>query len=324
MNIRRFVLGLAVILCLCSFGSVNVYAENENEYLIRINVAKNCITIYKKDNLNEYTIPVKAMICSAFTDNIEVETVYAIIGKEEWKRATDGTYSKYAANLDEVTAICSTPYNAQENDALITEKFNGIGEQYSSENIWLNNADAKWIYENCEAGTTVVLYSNADEAGPLGSPNSIKIPEDAEFANWDPTDGDTDNPWRNKSARIEGMKTIETREGTEADLLKGIKAYDTCGNDVTESLIVMGNYDFNKVGTYTITYYLMDAIGSQVSESVELKVREALENVKLETGSQNTDIKKEKTNGQKLKVIIILGLISLLGAFVIIRHTKKE
>lgn len=324
MNIKRFVLGLAVILCLCSFRERDVYAVNENKYLIRINVAKNCITIYEKDNLNEYTVPVKAMTCSAFTDNMEVETVYSIIGKEDWKRATDGTYSKYAVNLDEVTAICSTPYSAQENDALITEKFNKIGKEYSSENIWLNNADAKWIYENCEAGTTVVLYSNADEAGPLGIPHSIKIPEDAEFANWDPTDDDTDNLWRNKSARIEGIKTIETREGTEADLLKGIKAYDTCGNDVTESLIVMGNYDFNKAGTYTITYYLMDAIGSQVSESAELKVRETPENTKMETGSQNTDGSKEKTKGQKVRVIIILGVVSLLGTFFIIRYTKKE
>lgn len=325
MKIKRLILGLVVILCICRVREIEVCAENENRYLIRINVAKNCITIYEKNNINEYTVPVKAMACSAYTDSLAVETTYTVLGKEEWKQMADGTYSKYATNLDEVTAICSSPYRLQENNALITEKFNGIGVEYSSENIWLNNADAKWIYEKCGIGTVVVVYSDANEAGPLGRPDSIKIPEDAEYANWDPTDDAADNLWKSKSARIEGMKNIETTEGTEVDLLQGIRAYDICGNDVTDSLIVMGNYDFNRAGTYAITYYLMDAIGSQVSESVELNVIDAKEYAMNELSNyQMTGLKKEKTASQKIKIIFGLGVAALIGALILIKYTKKD
>lgn len=323
MRIRRFVLGLAVIMCICSLNIRMSHADNENDYLIRINVAMNCITVYKKNNVNEYSVPVKAIACSAFSNTTAGENAYTITGKEEWKNAADGTYYKYVTNLDSGIAICSAPYSAQADDTLLTEKYNGIGKENSSENIWLNNADAKWIYDNCAEDTTVVLYSDTSEAGPLGKPDSIKIPDTAEFRNWDPTDESSDNPWTERSAHIEGMKNIETIEGSEVDLLKGIKAYDTCGNDVTDSIIIMGNYDLNKKGTYTITYYLMDAIGSQASESINIYVKKIPKSTSdKQDGSGN--IEREKTNGQKAKIIIILGVVTLFGAFGLVKYSDKK
>ena len=44
---------------------------------------------------------------------------------------------------------------------------------------WFNPSgpeDAKWIFENCDAGTKVVIYDDTDP-GPLGMPKNTLIPE---------------------------------------------------------------------------------------------------------------------------------------------------
>ncbi|MDE7432391.1 MAG: DUF5011 domain-containing protein [Lachnospiraceae bacterium] len=329
MKIKRtVVLAMAVIISIYGFQGILAFADNDAEYLIRINVSMNCITVYGKNSMNEYEVPVKAMACSVYSSNIDGGVSYAVTGREEWSTATDGTYLRLAVKINETTAICTAPYRENMNSAsLITEKYNDIGDSYSSENIWLNYADAKWIYDNCIDGTIVELYSNTNEAGPLGKPDTIKLPDIGESAKWDPTDEAAENPWKQKSAYITGMRDIETVKGEDVDFLKGIKGYDTCGNDVTDRIIIMGNYDLNKEGTYTITYYLMDAVGSQASESTSLTVK----NVDDETTSNQEQIsnkdnrnKSQKSDREKLKTILILAAVSLIGAWVLIRYTNRD
>lgn len=64
--------------------------------------------------------------------------------------------------------------------------------------IRLTVEDAKWIAENCPSGTAVEIY-DADDPGPLGKPETIKIDTDNPNKSWDPTDPDTENPWSNLS-----------------------------------------------------------------------------------------------------------------------------
>lgn len=45
-------------------------------------------------------------------------------------------------------------------------------------------------------GTKVEFYTSSNP-GPLGKPTAQKITEDEEVRNWDPTDPDPNNPWRN-------------------------------------------------------------------------------------------------------------------------------
>ena len=42
----------------------------------------------------------------------------------------------------------------------------------------------------------VEFYSD-ENPGPLGKPSAQKITDDIEVRNWDPTDPDSKNPWRN-------------------------------------------------------------------------------------------------------------------------------
>ena len=55
--------------------------------------------------------------------------------------------------------------------------------------------NAKWIYDNCAAGTKVTFYEDSNP-GPLGKPTEQKISGSTEYRNWDPTDPDPKNPWK--------------------------------------------------------------------------------------------------------------------------------
>lgn len=70
-----------------------------------------------------------------------------------------------------------------------------FGTSASAGCIRLTVEDAKWIYDNCKAGTTVEFYSSEDP-GPLGKPETMKITEYEEYRDWDPTDASENNPWK--------------------------------------------------------------------------------------------------------------------------------
>lgn len=125
-----------------------------------------------------------------------------------------------------------------------------------------------------QKGTKVDIYDNEANPGPLGKPDMIKIPLDSKYANWDPTDPDKDNPWLDYSAKIEGAKDITTKVGEKVDLLKGVTATDTCGNDISKDIITIGRYTFDKAGEYEITYKVTDAIDSTATAKITLKVTE--------------------------------------------------
>jgi len=61
--------------------------------------------------------------------------------------------------------------------------------------IRLTVKNAKWIYDNCAAGTKVYFYKDSNP-GPLGKPSERKISGDSEVNSWDPTDPASDNPWK--------------------------------------------------------------------------------------------------------------------------------
>ncbi len=328
-NKRIFLLVILCMFILLKSGSNgnNVYAE-EGGYQIKVNMTKNCITIYEKNSSSEYELPVKAMACSVFENALTEEISYSVTGASEWKQMKDGTFSQYAVEFDTDIAICSSPYLAQSKDTLDMEKFNGIGENNSTQNIWVCTADAKWLYENCSAGNEIILYNDENSDGPLGKPDTIKLNSNSKFTNWDPTDNDENNPWKNNQARIEGVKDIEVVEGDEVDFLQNVKGYDICGNDITRSIIIMGSYDLKKEGTYTITYYLKDATGSQANQSANIFVKKnsgqyVTENVGSDTATPS-EIKSEKSDGEKIKILIIIAVSAFAIAFMIIKYTKKD
>ena len=77
--------------------------------------------------------------------------------------------------------------------------------------IRLTVADAKWIFDNCPLGTSVEFYSSSNP-GPLGKPSAKKISSYGKpLMNWDPTDPDPNNPWRNQE-KLEAEKKAAEEE----------------------------------------------------------------------------------------------------------------
>ena len=165
-------------------------------YYIRVNVAANTITVYGQDENKEYTIPVKAFVCSTGTATPH-SGVYATPQKFEWVDLFGGVYGQYSTQIVGHILFHSVPYRRKYDKAsLIYNYYDRLGTKASAGCVRLTVADAKWIYDNCELGTNVEFYDDLNNPGPLGKPTSQKISSNTALRNWDPTDPDENNPWR--------------------------------------------------------------------------------------------------------------------------------
>ena len=245
-------------------------------YFIKVNRAANCATVYGIDENGEYTIPVKAFAtsCGKAGDETIVGENYVTSDKYEWGYMVDGTYGRYAFRISGGYLFHSVPYYSMNKGDLEDGQYNKLGDYASLGCVRMCVRDVKWIYDNCPSGTGVTIYDDAVNPGPLGKPDSIKIPEDSAYAGWDPTDPDENNPWNAYSAKIEGAKDIQTKIGQSVDVMTGVTATDTCGNDITAKIVTVGRYTFDQTGTYDIKYEVTDAIGSHDEVTVKLMVTE--------------------------------------------------
>lgn len=163
-------------------------------YLIRVNRLANCVTIYSKDSTGQYTIPVKAMVCSVGLDDGTPLENGQITDKYDWRLLFGNVYGQYAVRFNGHIMFHSVPYMATSKDSLKEGQYNLLGQPASQGCIRLSVADSKWIYDNCDRGTKVEVYDDVNP-GPLGKPASIQIDPFSAYKGWDPTDPDPANPW---------------------------------------------------------------------------------------------------------------------------------
>ena len=161
----------------------------DSPYYIKVNKQSNCVTIYKKGADGEYTVPVKAMVCSTGA-NTPIGT-FRTSKQYRWRLLIHNVWGQYATRITQDILFHSVPYDKKDPATLEAGEYNKLGESASAGCVRLTVTDAKWIYENCPLGTTVTVYNSADP-GPLGKPSAQKIPADSK---WDPTDPDKQNPW---------------------------------------------------------------------------------------------------------------------------------
>jgi len=254
--------------------SYTVPTNVQYPYYVKVNRALCCVTVYGIDNSGAYTIPVIAFACSVgkVGDETIVGENYSTTDKYPWRLMVDNSYAQNAFRIDGGYLFHSVPYTIMSNDSLETAQFNLLGSPASLGCVRLKMSDVKWIYDNCPAGTKVTIYDDATTPGPLGKPDTIKIPLNSPNAGWDPTDSNVNNPWLKCSAKIEGAVDITTKVGQKVDIMAGVKAKDTCGNDITSKLITVGKYTFQETGVYPIKYEVTDAIGSKAEVTVNLHV----------------------------------------------------
>lgn len=254
-------------------------ADDKNPYLIKVNRASNCVTVYGKDENGYYSIPVKAFVCSSGKNVGDTPLGNgSITDKYTFHPMVDGTYGQFAVRfMSGGILFHSVPYYTNKKDQLETDQFNLLGSPASLGCVRLCVRDSLWIYENCPKGTDVVVYDDETNPGPLGKPEMIKIPVNSQFAGWDPTDPDENNPWRQYSAVIEGTVDRTVNIGDTFDPMEGIVAVDTCGNVITDRVKLVGSYDLGIPGVYSLTYKVEDLIGSTDSKTVTITVVDSIQ-----------------------------------------------
>ncbi len=270
--------GLLIFLCLAAIlltaGAQKVSATEQKPYLIKVNRACNTITIYQRDEYGEYTVPVKAMACSVGVGSRTITGTFQTKERYRWKALMGDVWGQYATRIVGGILFHSVYYYKNGNPAsLATKEFNKLGAAASHGCIRLTVEDAKWIYDNCPTDTTVIIYDNKKNPGPLGKPETIKI---ASSVRWDPTDPNTDNPYRVNLPKISGAKDITIEWGEEVDLLKGISAVSSVEVDITSKLEILGKVDYGKPGKYIITYSVTDELNRASIETITVTVNENL------------------------------------------------
>lgn len=172
---------------------------NGATYKIKINCQQNVVNIYEKDSNGEYTKCVKAMLCSIGKATPRSGT-YTLTnyGRWKWLGLFGNVYGQYATQIKGNILFHSVPYTEKYNKGSLEYwEYDKLGTNASLGCIRLTVKNAKWIYDNCKAGTKVTFYSDSNP-GPLGKPTESKISGNEQCRNWDPTDPDSANPWNKK------------------------------------------------------------------------------------------------------------------------------
>lgn len=158
--------------------------KQKSSYLIRVNRTASCVTVYAKDGLKGYTIPVVAFVCSA---GKETPTgTFKIKDKLRWHELMGPSWGQWCEHLTFDILFHSVYYDRErDNKSLNVSAYNKLGTMASHGCIRLTAGDAKWIYDNCKIGTKVIIYNNKKNPGPFDKPKAQKL---SSSHTWDPTD----------------------------------------------------------------------------------------------------------------------------------------
>ena len=163
-------------------------------YLLCVNRAASCVTVYADNGAGSYSTPYMAMVCSGGADTPTGS--FSTPVSYHWRLLSGPCYGQYATRIDGPYLFHSVPYYTQHKDDLEYDEFNKLGTPASLGCIRLAVVDVRWIFENCPIGTPVVIYDDAENPGPMGKPETLYIdPADETLRGWDPTDPDPANPW---------------------------------------------------------------------------------------------------------------------------------
>lgn len=271
---------LVMIIFITSFGVFRGQAQAATSYpyLIKVNRAACTVTIYGKDSKGKYTVPIKAMLCSPGWDT--PLGTYKTPAKYRWKLLMGDVWGQYSTRVVGGILFHSVWYYSQDPSTLSNRQFNNLGSIVSHGCIRLNVEDAKWIYDNCPLGTTVTIYDDKNNPGPLGKPEAIKL-SSSSGQGYDPTDIWTkSNPYNDKKPTISGVKDQTVKYGSSVDLKSGVTAKSITGTDVTSKIKTAITYngkevskvDTKQAGTYKVTYSVTDLLKRTTTKTATITV----------------------------------------------------
>ena len=104
----------------------------EKPYMIMVNRACNCVTVYGIDFHGEYTVPYKTMTCSTglYQGNTPLGEYY-ISDKYNWRMMIDASFAQYAVRFNGGVMFHSVPYHTMNKGDMEWEEYNKLGEPAS-------------------------------------------------------------------------------------------------------------------------------------------------------------------------------------------------
>lgn len=290
----------------CDTGQADA-ASKKSLYWLKVNRYANVVTAYKlKDG--KY-VPYRAMTCSTGTPKNKTPLMTSKVGiKMRWGYLIGDVWGQYCTQIKGDYLFHSVYYKKKgKKNTLVVTEYNNLGKCRSHGCVRLSVMDAKWIYENCDKGTKVTVYSSKNP-GPLGKPDTIKA---SKKYKWDPTDPDKNNPdFRIKKIKItiSSKKASTVQYGNSYSLKKYVTAKNVNVNqDLTHKLKVhsvkkwngkkwvKASFSTKKLGTYKITYKAYSKYsGGNSYKSFKVKVVDTL--APTLTVPQNREVSVGDTN----------------------------
>lgn len=266
-NRKRSAFLLALLLMVSVvFGSItntDTAQAASSSYYIKVNKGTNVVTVYESDG-TPYT---------AFTASTGYATpvgTFHTMAKYRWWELDGPCWGQYCTRITGSILFHSVWYYQDRTPSSQSyAQYNKLGTTASHGCVRLTVAASKWIYDNCSTGTKVIIFNGSSKDDPLGKPQTIKV---SGYMGWDPTDPDSGNPYKTKSTK----PTITVSKKTLAYGSSFGDGYMTCkdsgGFDITDWVKVSGTVDTKKVGTYPVTYSVIDSFGRTASKTVTYKV----------------------------------------------------
>ena len=131
------------------------------KYTLMVDRLNQIVRAYTYDEAGNYTVLVREMICSTGTKKYATPLGTTIMPK---KRARWGyfptwdSHAQYLTRIDSANAFHSVLYYYADETQLAVKSYEDLGTPASHGCVRLYVGDAKWIYDNCEAGTIITVY----------------------------------------------------------------------------------------------------------------------------------------------------------------------
>ena len=290
----KTIVAVFLAITLIASGSITADAASySGKYWVKVNEQCNVVTVYEKSGTKWK--PIRAMLCSTGIRNSGKETprgTFYMGGRRQWGVMFFGVYAQYCTTISGDYLFHSVQYNKQKNyKSQPTDEFNMLGKHASHGCVRLSVMDAKWIYDNCKAGTKVTIYRSSNP-GPMGKPEGIKVSTDRKEY-WDPTDPNPNNPYyllKKPVITVSSKKQLTVELGSKYTLKKYVTAKDpntymdltdlVTVNKVTKyseetKTYVKCSFSTKTEGIYKVQYKVKDKYSGTAYKTIKITVADS-------------------------------------------------
>lgn len=156
--------------------------EPERYYII-VDKSKFTFAVFEYEKkTGDYTKRVKQFPC-ALGGRSTPSGKFKIGNKGTWKTWNSGQYSPYHTSYANGLYFHGPLYTGKTFDSLIASSYNAIGTDSTAGCIRTTVEGAKWVFDNCKAGTVVEIVSGSERVSRVTKPAL-----DFALLGWDPTD----------------------------------------------------------------------------------------------------------------------------------------